>query len=295
MRLINDGVFMNQQETDYIALTNDLLFHMVFTRNLDALKGLLAVMLNLPELSIKEIEVLNPMQYSEVKDSKLTILDLKVHMNSNTFIHVEMQVRKFEYWTNRTVSYACRQIADQIQGKFDYSKLEPVIQISIMDCSLFPEHKRFFSKYVPRDDEGYPYTDKLQFIVMDLTQIGSANEDQKKQGLVEWAMAFKADSWEEVGKINNHSIKEAVKTMQLIMSNPSEKEKIRMREDARRDEITTIAAAERRGKEEGRREGIKQGIEQAMWDYARRMKNDGMDEALISKYTGLTADQVSSL
>ena len=160
-----------------------------------------------------------------------------------------------------------------------------------MDCSLFPEHKRFFSKYVPRDDEGYPYTDKLQFIVMDLTQIGSANEDQKKQGLVEWAMAFKADSWEEVGKINNHSIKEAVKTMQLIMSNPSEKEKIRMREDARRDEITTIAAAERRGI----KQGIEQGKEQAMWDYARRMKNDGMDAALISKYTGLTADQISSL
>ena len=55
VRLINDGVFINQQETDYISLTNDLLFHMVFTRNLDALKGLLAVMLNLPELSIKEI------------------------------------------------------------------------------------------------------------------------------------------------------------------------------------------------------------------------------------------------
>ncbi len=75
--------------------------------------------------------------------------------------------------------------------------------------------------------------------------------------------------------------------MQLIMSNPSEKEKIRMREDARRDEITIIAAAERRG--------IKQGIEQVKYDCARRMKNDGMDAALISKYTGLTADQVSSL
>ncbi|MBQ3682990.1 MAG: hypothetical protein II922_07900, partial [Succinimonas sp.] len=90
---------------------------------------------------------------------------------------------------------------------------------------------------------------------------------------------------------------------QLIMSNPSEKEKIRMREDARRDEITTIAAAERRGKEEGRREGIKQGIEQGIeqgikqvtCDCARRMKNNGMDAALISKYTGLTADQISSL
>ena len=62
---------------------------------------------------------------------------------------------------------------------------------------------------------------------MDLTQIGRANEDLKKQGLVEWAMTIHRCLWEEVGKINNQSIKEAVKTMQLIMSNPSEKEKIR--------------------------------------------------------------------
>lgn len=91
-------------------------------------------MLNIPESSIKQIEVQNPMQYSEVFDSKLTVLDLKVHMNNNTYILVEVQVRKFEHWTNRTLGYACRQIADQIHGKFSYSDLEPVIQISIMDC-----------------------------------------------------------------------------------------------------------------------------------------------------------------
>ena len=30
---------------DYVALTNDLLFHMVFTRNAEALRGLLSVLL----------------------------------------------------------------------------------------------------------------------------------------------------------------------------------------------------------------------------------------------------------
>jgi predicted transposase/invertase (TIGR01784 family) len=123
-------------ETTYVSLTNDLLFHMVFTRNAEALKGLLSVLLNISESDILRIEVLNPMQYSDVIDSKLTVLDLKVHMNDNTFVHVEMQVRRFKYWTNRTVGYACRQIADQIHADFDYGKLEPVIQISIMDYSF---------------------------------------------------------------------------------------------------------------------------------------------------------------
>ena len=79
-------------------------------------------------------------------------------------------------------------------------KAEPVIQISIMDHSLFPDHKKFFNEYIPRDKEGYPYTDKLKFLVMDLTQIEEASQEQKDQGLVEWAKAFRANSWEEVNR-----------------------------------------------------------------------------------------------
>ena len=68
---------------------------MVFTRNANALKGLLSVMLNISEADILKIEVLNPMQYSEMIDTTLTVLDLRVHMNDNTYVHVEMQVRRF--------------------------------------------------------------------------------------------------------------------------------------------------------------------------------------------------------
>ena len=120
-------------ETTYVSLRNDLLFHMVFTRNEEALKGLLSVLLNIPEERIERAEVLNPMQYSEAIDTKLTVLDIKVHLNDSTYILVEMQVRKFDEWINRTVVYTCRQVADQAHDEFDYSKLEPVIQISIMD------------------------------------------------------------------------------------------------------------------------------------------------------------------
>ena len=48
-------------ETTYVSLSNDLLFQMVFTRNEEALKGLLSVLLNIPEERIERAEVLNPM------------------------------------------------------------------------------------------------------------------------------------------------------------------------------------------------------------------------------------------
>ena len=233
--------------TEFVSLRNDLLFHMVFTRNAEALKGLLSVLLNIPASEIAQIEVLNPMQYSEVIDTRLTVLDLKVHLNNKRYTIVEMQVKKFDHWTNRTVAYTSRQVADQVHGDFDYGNLEPVIQISIMNYSLFPDHKRFFAKYVPRDEEGYAFTDKIQFYVMDLTQIDAATEGERAQGLVEWANAFKADSWEEVNRIENTGVKEAARTMELILSNPTERELIRARKDAENDWRTIVNAAEQRG------------------------------------------------
>ena len=71
--------------------------------------------------------------------------------------------------------------------------------------------------------------------------------------------------------------------MQLIMSNPTEREMIRMRQDARRDEVTQIAAAERRGKDQGVREN------------ARRMKAKGYPVEDIVDITGLSVNTVKSL
>ena len=112
---------MGAEQTEYISLRNDLLFHMVFTRNPVALKALLAALLGMPEAEIDRIEVLNPMQYSEVVTTKLTVLDLKVHLNGGSYILVEMQVRRFDFWTNRTLAYASRAVADQVKGHSDFN------------------------------------------------------------------------------------------------------------------------------------------------------------------------------
>ena len=281
------GAEHSTEQTEYISLRNDLLFHMVFTRNLVALKALLAVLLGIPEAIIERIEVLNPMQYSEVISTKLTVLDLKVHLNDGTYVLVEMQVRKFDFWTNRTLAYASRAVADQVEGEFDYGTLEPVIQISIMNYSLFPEHRRFFAKYTLRDAEGFEYTDKLRFYVLDLTQIKAATAEQKKQGLVEWAMAFRAKSWDEVNSIENSGVKEAAKTMQVIMTNPTEREMIRMRQDAEIDRRTELYAARRQGERRGEVKRAK--------EIAGGMKRKGFDYSVISELSGLTLEEIAAL
>ena len=294
---------LGADQTEYVSLRHDLLFHMVFTRNLVALKALLSVLLSIPEAQIDQIDVLNPMQYSEIIRTKLTVLDLKVHLSNGAYVLVEMQVRKFEFWTDRTLAYASRAVADQVKETFNYGNLEPVIQISIMNYSLFPEHRRFFAKYTLKDEEGQEYTDKLRFYVMDLTQIAAATSEQKKQGLVEWAKAFRANSWAEVNEIDNSGVREAAKTMQVIMANPTDRELIRMRKDAEIDWRTELYAARRdglaqgisQGKAQGFAQGIAQGISQGKNEMVRGMKREGVDPVLISKFSGLTLEEILAL
>jgi predicted transposase/invertase (TIGR01784 family) len=309
------------RETEYISLRNDLLFHMVFTRNGSALKALLGALLNLRMQDILGIEILNPMQYSDRIDSKLTVLDIKVHLNGDRFVIVEMQVRRFGHWTNRTLAYACRQVADQVRKEngFNYGSLEPVILVSIMDHTLFPEHPRFFARYVPRDEEGHTYTEMLQFYVMDLTRMGAATAEDAERGLVEWARAFRADSWEKVRGIPNPGIKEAVKTMELIMANPTERDLIRARLDAELDHRTLMHEAEdrgekrgkkigekrgkrigerigeKRGKKIGKRLGEKTGKAKAQKQFVVNMKSEGLPDDMISRITGLSSKEISEL
>ena len=75
--------------------------------------------------------------------------------------------------------------------------------------------------------------------------------------------------------------------MQLIMSNPTEREILRMRQDAHRDEVTTIAAAERTGE--------KRGVEREKRETAQRMKDKGFSVEDIIEITGLSAEDIESI
>ena len=65
----------------------------------------------------------------------------------------------------------------------------------------------------------------------------------------------------------------------------------RMIEDGKHDVATKISVAEKRGE----RRGEQRGRYEEKRENARRMRVDGMDISLISKYTGLTASEINAL
>ena len=245
-----------QESWNFEPLTNDGMFRLVFLNNRKALRSLVSVLMNIPEAEFDDIDVLNPMQFSDAYDAKQTVLDLRVHLNNDTYLNIEVQVRRFQEWTNRTVVYTCRQITEQSNREaFAYKDLEPVIHVAIMDHTLFEDHKRFFARYEVKDEEGYRYTDKIQFYVMDLKAIAEASEEEQKRGLVEWAEAFSARDWKQLQKINNPGVKEAAKEMEAVMSSPEKRQFVWNRRLAQLDYNSQIDSARSEGRAEGKTEG----------------------------------------
>jgi predicted transposase/invertase (TIGR01784 family) len=130
---------------------------------------------------------------------------------------------------------------------------------------------------------------------MDLTRMGAATAEDAERGLVEWARAFRADSWEKVRGIPNPGIKEAVKTMELIMANPTERDLIRARLDAELDHRTLMHEAEDRGEKRGKKIGEKTGRTKEKKHIAVNMKSEGLPDDMISRITGLSPKEISEL
>lgn len=130
---------------DY-QMTNDYMFHAALQKNPKVLKSLICSLLRLRLQEIRSIQIINPIILGETVDEKTFILDINIVLNDNTLINLEMQVENLYNWEERSLSYLCCTF-DQLQKGEEYSSAKPVIHISFLDFTPFPEYPEFYASY----------------------------------------------------------------------------------------------------------------------------------------------------
>ena len=217
-----------------IKLVNDFLFRALLQRNNHVLKGLIASLLHMQMDEIQSVTIENEIVLGEHIPDKTFILDIRVLMNDDSIINLEMQVVDQKNWVERSMSYLCR-CFDNIPKGEDYINVKPVVQIGLLDYTLFPESPEFYASYYLMNERSHHiYSDKLRLCVLDLTHIDLATEEDKRYGLDHWAGLFKSHTWEELKMHaeNNPIIDEAASTIYSISQDRIMLEKIRAREEA---------------------------------------------------------------
>ncbi|MEG2296654.1 MAG: Rpn family recombination-promoting nuclease/putative transposase [Clostridium sp.] len=213
------GKMAESNERLNISLTNDFAFKTIF-HNVKALTGLLSAALEIPAEEIETLIFPETILTGEYLEDKEGILDVKIIMNNHKKVNVELQIRKFPFWEERSLFYNCRMFTENFERGMDYSKLETCIQISILNFDLH-EGNELFSKVGLVDlESGHVYSDKFSFRVLYLNHIDDASEAEKQTDIYKWARMISTTDPLELENIaaGNEYMKEAYKEMERINS-----------------------------------------------------------------------------
>ncbi len=76
--------------------------------NKNVLKHLVCALLRISVDEVVDLEIQNPIILGEAIDKKDCVLDVRILLNGNQYINIEMQVSKQNYWRERSLTYLCK-------------------------------------------------------------------------------------------------------------------------------------------------------------------------------------------
>ena len=232
--------------------TNDVCFAGLM-ENPVVRKGFCAAVMRVKPEEIEETRLLPAHLRREYADDKLGILDMRVCLKSGQQINMEMQVKKFDFWNERTLFYLSKMFAEQ---------LKKCVQVSILDFILYPDDKRSYRTVHFRDDEdGRIYNDKMELQILELKKLPEelrTGEHQTGEDIVKWMRFFNGKSRKEFEDMAQADIYmgEAYEALKRLSADEKKRLEYEAREKALRDYNCQINCAEKRGRREGRAEEI---------------------------------------
>lgn len=201
-------------EVKYQA-TLDYTFQALFQENEEALTNLICSTLHWPRSKVKSIEITNPIVLGKYIKDKTFILDIKVLLNDDTIINLEMQLNNYGNWPERSLGYLCRNFDNLNKGN-DYIDTKVAIHIGFLNFTLFPHAPEFHAIYKMQNIKNHNiYTDKFMLHVIELNNIILATEEDHNYEIDKWASLFKAETWEDIHMLvnDNPTLQSAAETL----------------------------------------------------------------------------------
>ncbi|MBT9776136.1 Rpn family recombination-promoting nuclease/putative transposase [Clostridium sp. MCC353] len=266
-----------------IHLTNDFAFKKTF-HNKTALTGLLSALLDIPVEDIKELEFPDTYLHGEYKEDREGILDVRVHLNHERKINIEIQVLEYPFWEERSLFYLSKMYIDDFSKGEDYSELEECVHIGILGFDL-PQTEHYYSVIRLMDEKTHTiYSDKLSLRMLYLNQLERISQEEAGEEVYRWAKLISAKDWKVLRDMaeKNEYMKAAVEEMEKI--NSDRELRYRYLKEAMKlsDETTIRNYYTSKGRAEGKGEGKAEG-EQFMLRLIKLMLKDGIGQEELDR------------
>ena len=228
----------------------DTLFKMLFVQNPSLLKNLVASLLAIPIESIERLEVNNPDMHPDNMGEKFCRLDINMTVDGQR-VDLEIQVNNEGNYPERILYYWARDYSSALPEGGDYKELPRTIVISIINFNLF-DCPDFHSEFCPLEVKRHePLSDRMSLHFFELRKL-PANQLSAADNLLLWLSLFKAETEEELEKINALEVPvmvQAINAYKKITVDPDFRELERQRSIARHNETTALRHAREQERE----------------------------------------------
>ncbi len=238
---------------DLVKPKLDIVFKKLFTSDNDVLRAFVADILDIPIGEIKHIKVENPNILPAMIDGKQSQLDLKMSVDDDKIVNIEIQLCDKGDFIERSLFYWARMVGDELKRGEDYIELKKTISVNILNFNLFDCEAPFSRFSVREDTRNELYTDKCAFLCFELKKVNNRIDKNDRKKL--WMQLINVETEEELDMLNNTGVPEIQKAVVILhkMSADEEMREIaRLREKAIRDERSAMNNARREGRREGR-------------------------------------------
>lgn len=277
----NNDIYTGKME---YTMKNDFMFKAVFQENRKALEGILCALLGLERSNIESIIITNPIEYGNRVDDKTMMLDIKLILNNEQIINIEMQVANLGNWKERSLTYLCRAFDQLVSGE-NYKDVKRTVHIGILDFTPNGFPKEFYSEYVFYCKKtNHVYSDKIGMYMLQLRQLGKLKDEKEMPELYHWAELFQATTWEEIKMLadKNEDMKECVVTIKKLTADEKTRQQLEAREKLQRDMMSATELGYQsgleRGLEDGKAQGMVQGIEQGIKQGIKQGIEQGIEQ-----------------
>ena len=274
----------------------DLAFKKIF--GTEGNKDLLISLINSivgEEDQVVDITLLNPYNQKNFKNDKLSILDIKAEGSDGKKFNIEIQITDEADYDKRALYYWAKLYGDQLKESEDYSKLEKVIGIHILNFTSIPKSEKYHNAFsITEKETGLHYFKQLELHTIELKkftdQLGKEFEDigsKIQTSLDLWSAFLTRNDLLSTAKLSRSlddaPIKKAIEVLNVMNFTKEEREAYEDHLKWLRIEANSLKKAEEKGRKEEKLE------------IARNMLNESLPIEKIAALTGLTEKEVKNL
>jgi predicted transposase/invertase (TIGR01784 family) len=251
---------------NFINPKTDFAFKKIFGSidSKDILISFLNALLYNGESIIEDLEIIDPYSAPNIPSLKETFLDIKAQISGNKIVIIEMQVLNVVAFDKRVVYNAAKTFSTQLKSGQGYSRLNPVIALTITDFQMFSQRNKVISRFTFADmQDSFVYPDHpLDLVFVELPNF-TKNLSELETIADKWIYFMKQTNAletvpETMGEVPE--IQKAFRIANVANLSLQELEDLEKQQMFLEDQRGAIL----KGIEEGLQQGLQQGIEQGL-------------------------------